>query len=110
MALNESPEITLVAGGAPVQVNIAVTINGVPNTALPLSITASQAPQSASIAAHPNDPRAVIITPGNTPVADLDLFVNTSPGATNNLRINVKVEAAPQVVDVSYVSHGPVQP
>jgi hypothetical protein len=110
MAIIESPVIELVIGGPQVRVDVRViNQNDSENTTTPLAVTPSPQPNIATIVADPDNPRAVILTPGTVPVEDLDLFVNTNPQATNSLRINVRVLPPAPPKSVEYVGHAPVQ-
>lgn len=113
MALNQTPVISMYVGGAPVQVNVDVFtgVNGDqmdPSAALSLP-NPNGFSSVATIALHPSDPRAVIVTPaasGNGGTAGL--LVNEVGGATNPLQVNVSVTVQPMVKQVVFKSSGPV--
>lgn len=110
MSTNQSPVIQLVAGGAPVQVNIDTFTGPLSDqleTTSALTVTASQAPSIATIALHPTNPRAVIVTPG-TSAGSIAMFVSETPAPATNLAVNVQTTLPPNVRQVAYNSHGPV--
>jgi hypothetical protein len=111
MAINQSPVITVQTNDPPFQVNVEA-LRGpggtTPDTTSTLTVN-DLAPGIASIALHPTNPRAVVITPGGTPAAALSLFVAESPSADINLEIRLVVVAPPSLRQIVYVSHGPVE-
>jgi hypothetical protein len=111
MSINQTPVITVQANDPPFQVNVACLAGPggtTPDTTSTLQVN-DVAPATASIALHPTNPRAVIITPGPVPSLGLTLFVSESPSAEINLQINIVVEAPPMLRQIVYVSHGPVE-
>lgn len=112
MSINNTPVIPLIVGGAPVQINVdafAGPGGTVPDTTSTLVPGASAAPQIATMAAHPTNPRAVVVTPGASP-GTLTIFVSESPSADVNLQVNLDVQQPPALRQLKYASHGPVQP
>jgi|ERR1043166_9159913 hypothetical protein len=110
MAINTTPTIQLTAGGPPVQINVECHQgpNGsIVDTTSTLRVQPSQAPTIATIAVHPTDPRAVVVTPGGT-AGPLALFVNEDPPADRNLQVNVEVVQPPSVREIVFLGSGPV--
>lgn len=110
MSINQTPVISLTTGGDPVQINVDC-LQGpggtLPDNTSTLGVAASSAPSVATIAKHPTDPRAVIVTPGSS-AGQLALNVFETPGANVNLQVNVDVAAPPALRQIKYNSHGPV--
>lgn len=112
MSINATPLILLTTNGDPVQVNVdafAGPGGSEPDTTSTLVAGGSAAPAIATMAVHPTNPRAVIVTPGSSP-GSLALFVSESPAADVNLQVNVQVDDPPNLRQLKYASHGPVTP
>ncbi len=110
MSINMTPVITVTTNDPAFQVEVDC-FSG-PGGATPDLTSTLQvfdnAPTIASIALHPTNPRAVIITPGSVPSAAFPMFVSESPSADINLQINLVVEAPPALRQIVYKTHGPV--
>jgi hypothetical protein len=110
MSINQTPTIPLTTGGDPVQINVDCFQGpggATPDTTSTLGVGTSAAPNVATIALHPTNPRAVIVTPG-TAEGQLSLFVNETPAANVNLQVNVQVAAPPVSRQIKFRDFGPV--
>lgn len=65
----------------------------------------SPAPDCVTITADPDDPRAVILTPGTVAAPQVLCFVTSSPSAQDNLQLDVEVTAVSSFRRIGYVSH-----
>lgn len=112
MAINHTPIIMLTTNGDSVQVNVQALKGpggSIVDATSALQVAPSAALAIATIATHPSDPRAVIITPGSAP-GSMSLFVSESPSADVNLQVDIEVVEPPALREIVYVGHGPVVP
>ncbi len=121
MSVNQTPVIPLLTNGPSVQVPVLVLAgpdSDQPDIAATITTNQGGIPIGiATIAAHPTNARAVILTPGGSPggsaSAPLSFFVVSSPAAQVNLQVNFSVSVPPSIRQVVYdaaIGYGPVQP
>lgn len=111
MPINQTPIINLTTNGAPVQINVECHQGpggSQLDTSSTLAVNASPAPGIATIATHPTNSRAVVVTPGGS-AGTLSLFVSSTPGADKNLEVRLQVDPPPLLREIVYLGHGPVQ-
>lgn len=105
MAINQTPVISLVTGGAPAVITVECRQGpggSQVDTTSTLAVAPSPAPQIATIAV--TGARQVTVTPGAS-AGTLALFVSESPSADKNLQVNVQVDPPPNVREIVYISH-----